>query len=106
VDDCIFCKIIKREIPAEIVKETEQLIIFKDKYPKAPVHLLLVPKKHYKDITESDGAIWSEIREVAISLAKEKGTKSFRLVHNAGNAAVVSHMHVHFLGEVAADREV
>jgi len=93
-------------VPAEIEKETENIIVFKDKFPKAPIHLLIVPRKHYKDITESDGAVWSEIRELANEIAKEKNLKGFRLVHNAGSAAVVPHMHVHFLGEVDAEREV
>lgn len=104
--DCVFCKIIKKEIPAQIEKETDNLIIFKDAKPRAPVHLLIVPKRHFKDITESDGDVWREIREVANILAKEKGLVGFRLVHNAGEAAVVHHMHVHFLGPIAVDREV
>jgi histidine triad (HIT) family protein len=93
-------------VPAEIEKETENMIVFKDNFPKAPIHLLIVPRKHYRDITESDGVIWSEIRNIANEIAKEKNLKGFRLVHNAGSAAVVPHMHVHFLGEVDAEREV
>jgi histidine triad (HIT) family protein len=93
-------------VPAEMEKETENIIVFKDKFPKAPIHLLIVPRKHYRDITESDGVVWSEIRELANEMAKEKNLKGFRLVHNAGSAAVVPHMHVHFLGEVDAEREV
>lgn len=86
--------------------ETETLLAFKDINPKAPVHLLLVPKTHYRDITEADAEIWKEVREMALWLAKEKNLKGFRLVHNAGEAAAVAHMHVHLLGEVSAEREV
>ena len=93
-------------VPAEMEKETENMIVFKDKFPKADIHLLIVPRKHYRDITESDGVVWSEIRDIANEIAKEKNLKGFRLVHNAGTAAVVPHMHVHFLGEVDAEREV
>lgn len=106
MEDCLFCKIVKREIPADIVKETDSLLVFKDKYPKAPVHLLLIPKRHYRDITETDGEVWEKMREVAVEIAKEKNLKGFRLVHNAGEAAAVAHMHIHFLGEVKADREI
>jgi len=106
MNECVFCMIASGAVPAEIEKETENIIVFKDKFPKAPIHLLIVPRKHYKDITESDGAVWSEIRELANEIAKEKNLKGFRLVHNAGSAAVVPHMHVHFLGEVDAEREV
>jgi diadenosine tetraphosphate (Ap4A) HIT family hydrolase len=97
---------VSREIPAEIEKETDTLCIFKDKFPKASIHLLIVPKKHYTDISESDGEVWSQIRETAVELAREKNLKGFRLVINAGSAAAVKHMHVHFLGNVEVAREV
>jgi len=106
MNECIFCMIAAKKIPADIEKETEDMIVFKDKFPKAPIHLLIVPKRHYRDITESDGVVWSEVRELANGIAKEKNLKGFRLVHNAGSAAVVPHMHVHLLGEVDAQREV
>ncbi len=106
MENCVFCRIIKREIPAKIEKETESLLVFSDISPKAPIHLLLVPKTHYRDITEADEKIWEEIRKVALDIAKEKNIKGFRLVHNAGEAAIVPHMHVHLLGGVKADREV
>ena len=106
MDECIFCKIVNKQIPKTIEKETDEIVVFKDINPRAPIHLLLVPRKHYRDITEADGQIWSKIREVALQIAKEKNLKGFRLVHNAGDAAAVAHMHVHFLGEVSKDREV
>lgn len=106
MDECIFCKIVNKQIPKTIEKETDEIVVFKDINPRAPIHLLLVPRKHYRDITEADGQIWSKIREVALQIAKEKHLRGFRLVHNAGDAAAVAHMHVHFLGEVAVDREV
>lgn len=86
--------------------ETENLLVIKDVNPKAAIHLLLIPKIHYRDIGEADGEIWKEVREAAISIAKEKNLSGYRLVHNAGDAAMVPHMHVHFLGEVSAEREV
>lgn len=104
--DCIFCKIVSKEIPAEIEEENDLLCVFKDKSPKAPIHLLIVPKKHYSDICESDGEVWKATREMAIELAREKNLKGFRLVNNAGSAAAVKHMHVHFLGDVEETREV
>ena len=106
MEDCIFCKIVNKQIPATIEKETDEIVVFKDVNPRAPIHLLLVPRKHYRDITEADGQIWSKIREVALQIAEEKNLRGFRLVHNAGDAAAVAHMHVHFLGEVSKDREV
>jgi histidine triad (HIT) family protein len=104
--DCIFCEIVGKKVPAEIVKENELLCVFKDASPKAPIHLLIVSKKHYADILESDGDVWEAIREMAIELGRENNLKGFRLVNNAGSAAAVKHMHVHFLGEVEVAREV
>ena len=106
MQDCVFCKIIAKEVKAEIEKETENLLVFDDKLPKAPIHLLMVPKKHCRDITEADGEVWAEIRTVANEIAKEKNLRGFRLVHNAGEAAAVKHMHVHFLADVTKDREL
>lgn len=106
MDDCVFCKIVKGEIPAEIVDQTDNLIVFKDKDPKAPVHLLIVPKIHIKDLGELAMSLWVDIGNMAKKIAKEKNISGFRLVHNAGNAAVVPHMHVHFLAEVTVGRRV
>jgi len=106
MDECVFCKIVEKKVPSQIEKETENLIVIKDINPAAPIHLLIVPKKHLRDITEDSGASWSAIGTMASSLAKEKGLNGFRLVHNAGDAAEVAHMHVHFLGEISKDRKI
>ena len=106
MDECIFCKIVEKKIPSQIEKETENLIVFKDIHPAAPIHLLIVPKKHLKDVSEDSGDYWAAIGKLATGLAKEKGLDGFRLVHNAGSAAEVPHMHVHFLGQVKRDRKI
>jgi histidine triad (HIT) family protein len=104
--DCIFCKIVKGEIPSKKEKETDDLVVIRDIHPKAPVHLLIIAKKHIGDIREDDGKIWEAFRKMAIELTKEKFLKGTRVVHNIGKAALVKHMHVHFLGEVDEKREV
>jgi histidine triad (HIT) family protein len=105
-DDCIFCKIVKGEIPSQKVFEDDSLIVIKDIKPKAPVHLLIIPKVHVGDIIGVDETTWSDIKKVVLALIKEKGLKSFRLVHNGGKAALIEHMHVHLLGEVDPEREL
>lgn len=102
----MFCKIVKGEITSEKELETDNLIVIKDIKPKAPVHLLIIPKMHVRDIMGIDETVWNEIRKAALSLAKARGLKNFRLVHNAGEAALVGHMHVHLLGEVDSKREI
>ena len=104
--DCIFCKIAKREVKTKILRETENLVIFKDNNPQAAIHLLFVPKAHIKDISELKDKIWKEIKDTAVYMAREKGLSGFRLVHNSGDTTLVSHMHVHFLGDVTPERAV
>jgi len=106
MDDCIFCKIVKKEAPAKIEYENDSLIVIKDVNPKAPVHLLIIPKKHIRDIKEDSGIIWASVGKLAVEIAQEKGLMGFRMVHNVGTAALVKHMHVHFLAEVDADRDI
>lgn len=104
MQDCLFCKIIKREIPAEIVYENEQVLAFKDIKPEAPVHLLLIPKKHigtFFDLTPEDAGIAGAIQLAAGKLASDLGLaeKGFRLVSNCGKDAgqLVMHLHFHLL---------
>lgn len=106
MDDCVFCKIVKGKIPAKVERETSNLLVFEDLNPKAPIHLLIIPKKHVENIREDSGVIWGAIGKLAVKIANDKKVAGFRLVHNAGDAAAVAHMHVHFLGKVALDREV
>jgi histidine triad (HIT) family protein len=104
--DCLFCKIVSGEIPSEKEYETDNLLVIKDIHPKAPTHLLIIPKVHVSDIIGLSDDLWVEIKKVALELADKKGLKGFRLVSNAGTAAAVAHMHMHLLGEIGSDREI
>jgi len=100
--DCIFCKIIKREIPSKIITENDSIIVFQDIAPAAPVHYLIVPKKHYADlraIEKSDAAVMTEILMMAQELSRNLNNTSFRLLMNNGPEAgqSVNHIHAHFL---------
>lgn len=106
MDDCIFCKIVKGELATEKELETGRFIVIKDINPKAPLHLLIVPKKHVEDIRGDDENLWTEAGEIAKDIAVKRNLSSFRLVHNAGDATEVKHMHIHFLGGVKSDREI
>jgi histidine triad (HIT) family protein len=100
----IFGKIIKRELPAEIVFENEHVIAIKDIHPAAPVHLLIMPKKEIKDlqsIKEEDLWLLGEIVKAAQTLAKEMGiSEGYRLLSNNGSPAgqSVFHLHFHLIG--------
>jgi len=103
--DCLFCRIAKREIPADIVFENERVLAFRDIQPQAPVHLLIIPKRHIaglNDITKADDQLLGEMLNVARELAKKEGvsTDGYRVAINCGANAgqAVAHLHYHVLG--------
>ena len=103
--DCIFCRIISGEIPSDILYQDEQVVAFRDINPKAPVHLLLVPRKHIEslaELSEDEASIMGHLVAVANRLAREAGIsdKGYRLVVNSGpeGGQEVPHLHLHLLG--------
>ena len=103
--DCIFCKIANKEIPSDIVFENENVLAFNDIEPKAPVHILIIPKRHIDSIDkieEVDKELVGELFLVGSRLAREKGLTEtgYRLIINLGKDAgqTVDHLHVHLLG--------
>ncbi|WP_304353413.1 histidine triad nucleotide-binding protein [Brachyspira innocens] len=94
--DCIFCKIIKGEIPSNFIKENEYCVVFADLNPKAKVHLLVVPKPHVKNILETDEFLMNKVLETIKEVAKEQNLESFRVINNCGKGAGQSVFHVHF----------
>ncbi len=100
----VFSRIIAREIPADVVFESDSVIAFRDIAPQAPVHLLVVPKtERYRDVVElaaGDPALLAEIVATAKRLADEHTGGEFRLVFNTGASAgqTVFHVHAHLLG--------
>ena len=101
--DCIFCKIIARQLSADIVAENEAVLVIKDIHPKAPTHLLILPKKHLVDLRAaqvSDAALLANILFMAQELSnKMEAPGAFRLLFNNGPEVgqKVFHMHAHFL---------
>jgi histidine triad (HIT) family protein len=103
VSECLFCRIIARQSPADITYEDDAVLAFKDIYPKAPVHHLIVPKRHIASLlaaTDDDAAVLGRCLLVARQLAEATGygEKGFRLGVNTGpeGGQVVYHVHVHF----------
>lgn len=109
-ENCIFCKIIAQELPSEIIAESEDYLVIQDIAPKAPVHLLIIPKKHIQDVSSldhEDCCMAANMFLIAQQIAQEiPEAKSFRLVVNNGEEAGqrVQHLHMHFLaGKQQAD---
>jgi histidine triad (HIT) family protein len=101
---CIFCHIVAHELPAEILYEDNDLVVFKDINPAAPIHFLIVPKRHIESVNgldEKNAGIVSKMVLVAKRMAEQHGVQSgYRLILNTGREAgqVVYHLHMHFMG--------
>ena len=104
MSDCIFCRIAAGEIPSDIVHQDDDVVAFRDLSPQAPVHLLIIPRKHIASINEAgddDSAILGRLLTTARRLAADHGvSEGYRLVNNCGASAgqSVFHIHVHQLG--------
>jgi histidine triad (HIT) family protein len=103
--DCLFCKLTEGSIPSKKVFENDRVLAFHDIAPAAPVHILIIPKKHIatmNDVTEEDDALIAELFTVARQIAKEQGIaeSGYRLVNNCNSEGgqVVYHLHIHLLG--------
>ena len=101
---CIFCKILNKELPAKIAYEDSYCVAFHDINPQAPVHLLVIPRKHFASAAEAgegDEHLLGHLHRVAAQLAEQRGlTQGHRVVMNTGAAAgqSVFHVHLHLLG--------
>lgn len=100
MENCVFCKIAKKEIPSNLVYEDEYTVAFNDLNPQAPVHILVIPKKHYASLNEVDdpvimGALLNAVKETA----KKLNISDYRTVINTGKGAgqEVFHIHLHML---------
>lgn len=107
MDGCLFCGIVAGEIPASVVHETERTLAFRDIAPQAPVHVVVVPKQHHRDVAAlvaADPALAAEVLATATAVAASEGlVDGFRLVFNTGadGGQTVDHVHVHVLGRRA-----
>jgi histidine triad (HIT) family protein len=105
MEECIFCRIVQRRLPAKIVFEDDEIVAFEDTNPQAPIHSLIIPRKHLaslKDATPGDASLLGRLFMVAARLARERGLepKGYRTVLNTGSWAgqSVFHLHLHLLG--------
>lgn len=103
--NCLFCNIIKGEIPSNLIYEDEEVIAFEDINPQAPVHFLVIPKEHIQSaayIDENNKNLMGHILFVVSKIAKEKGLEEgYRIVNNCGidGGQTVEHIHFHVLGK-------
>ncbi|HEX3219209.1 MAG TPA: histidine triad nucleotide-binding protein [Candidatus Limnocylindria bacterium] len=97
--DCLFCRIAAGEIPSEIVLADDQVVVFRDISPKAPTHLLAIPRRHIASIaelTDADGELLADLFGALRKVAADAGVSSYRIVTNVGADAGQSVFHLHF----------
>ena len=110
MNECLFCGIAGRTVPSEVVYEGDEVVAFKDIRPKAPVHLLIVPKMHIESIAhleENHTGIIAKLIYTAKNIAASQGLQGYRLVFNVGRdgGQVVDHLHLHLLGGWTGEEE-
>ncbi len=103
MNDCVFCRIAKKEIPAEVIFEDEDVMVFEDKKPSAPMHYLVIPKEHIQSVARlknNHKEIISKLIFTAKELAEKAGLKGYKLLFNVGRdgGQVIDHLHMHLLG--------
>ncbi|MCK4453951.1 histidine triad nucleotide-binding protein [Candidatus Parcubacteria bacterium] len=112
---CLFCQIINKEIPADIIYEDEKFVVFKDIKPKAPIHLLILPKKHIPSVQHlelEDKELIGELFFLAKKIAQERdiAEKGYKLVFNVGRGGgqVIEHLHLHLIAgwKTAQERDI
>jgi len=102
-ENCLFCKICKGEIPADTLYEDDDILAFRDIAPQAPVHFLVIPKKHIQGpsaVAADDEQLIGKMMRMGTEIAKKEGIEQFRVVFNNGEQAgqTVFHIHMHILG--------
>ena len=106
MNNCIFCKIISGEIPGTFVYQDSDFIVINDIHPRAPVHMLVIPKTHVTDYSSAKADLLQKLSVLLKKLIQEKHVTSYRLVTNGDGAAVIDHFHVHLMGQIASDRDL
>ncbi len=104
-NDCLFCKIVKGEVPSKFLFEDDSFVVFRDIHPHAPVHILIVPKRHIRsinDLTTDDDEIIGKMFIIARDMAKKEGVdkSGYKLLFNVerGGGQMVFHLHLHLIG--------
>jgi histidine triad (HIT) family protein len=107
--NCIFCKIRDRIIPKEFTYEDDDLMVFPDLHPLKPIHLLIIPKKHIKDLLMmNDKGLMMKLIRIIQKMIKEQKleNKGYRVVANGGGAQFINHLHFHLLGPLDKTAEM
>lgn len=104
--NCVFCTIVRKEIPSQFVDETDDFIVINDLHPAAPVHHLVIPKIHYSEFMDMPDELLATLLTYVKVHIKKEHIVSYRLVNNGKGAAAIDHFHLHILGKVDKNRQL
>ncbi|OGG11516.1 hypothetical protein A2Z00_02705 [Candidatus Gottesmanbacteria bacterium RBG_13_45_10] len=103
---CIFCDVIAGKLPRTVIFQDTDVIVIKDMYPQAQVHLLVIPKKHISELVEVEDALLTKLFQTIKMIIKQEHIANYRIVNNGKGTAIIDHVHIHILGSVSKHRNL
>ncbi len=100
MSDCIFCKVIAGQLPSTCLYQDETVMVIKDIHPQAPVHWIIMPKRHVAEFIDADDVLVSHMMQIAKKIIGDEKIANYRLVNNGRGAAVIDHLHLHVMGKI------
>ncbi len=101
---CIFCNVISGKAPSTVLYQDDQVVVIKDIYPQAPVHWLVITKKHYGELMDVPEEVLHHAVGVVRKVIRDEKIAKYRIVNNGKDAAFVDHVHIHVMGQIDKSR--
>ncbi len=106
MSDCVFCKVVKGDLPSKPVYQDEDVMVIPDIYPQAAVHLLVIPNRHIAEFMDVDEVLLGKMLKVVKKIITDQHITNYRIVSNGKGAAIIDHLHMHILGSVDKKRKL
>lgn len=106
MSDCIFCQIVAGTIPSTNLYQDDRVLVIKDINPQAPVHLLVLPRKHVADVLVADDELLAHMLKTVKKIIAQESIVNYRVVSNGKGAALIDHLHIHILGSIDKFRKL
>lgn len=104
MSDCIFCNVISGKLPSTVLYQDDQIMVIKDIYPQAPVHWLVITKKHYDELLDLPENLLTDMIRIVRKVIRDEKIAKYRIVNNGKGAAFVGHVHIHVMGQIDKSR--
>ena len=104
MDNCIFCQIVQKKSPATVHYQDEDVMVIDDTHPQAPVHVMVISKKHVGEFLDAEDTLVNHMLRVVKKMIREQKISGYRIVNNGKGAAFVDHLHIHVMGGIEKAR--